>query len=94
MTCIVTENGIKCKYMDCVEVCPVDCFYLGTNMLGSNSGQAHLSAARAECEYKFNLFPKKAPVMSESLYPPATRDTPLRRRALAPEAHASKEPSH
>ena len=25
MTYIVTENCIKCKYMDCVEVCPVDC---------------------------------------------------------------------
>src|SRR5579871_6288271 len=26
MTYVVTENCIKCKYMDCVEVCPVDCF--------------------------------------------------------------------
>ena len=25
MTYVVTENCIKCKYMDCVEVCPVDC---------------------------------------------------------------------
>ena len=33
MTYIVTENCIKCKYMDCVEVCPVDCFYEGENML-------------------------------------------------------------
>ena len=33
MTYIVTENCIKCKYMDCVEVCPVDCFYEGDNML-------------------------------------------------------------
>ncbi len=33
MTYIVTENCIKCKYMDCVEVCPVDCFYEGANML-------------------------------------------------------------
>src|SRR6185437_2719513 len=30
---VVTENCIKCKYMDCVEVCPVDCFYAGENML-------------------------------------------------------------
>ena len=33
MTYIVTEACIRCKYMDCVEVCPVDCFYEGTNML-------------------------------------------------------------
>ena len=32
MTYLVTENCIKCKYMDCVEVCPVDCFYEGDNM--------------------------------------------------------------
>ena len=33
MTYVVTENCIKCKFMDCVEVCPVDCFYVGDNML-------------------------------------------------------------
>ena len=33
MTFVVTENCIKCKYTDCVEVCPVDCFYDGGNML-------------------------------------------------------------
>src|SRR5436305_4037389 len=33
MSYIVTEACIKCKYMDCVEVCPVDCFYAGDNML-------------------------------------------------------------
>ena len=33
MTYIVTDACIKCKYTDCVEVCPVDCFYEGENML-------------------------------------------------------------
>ena len=33
MTYVVTESCIRCKYMDCVEVCPVDCFYAGDNML-------------------------------------------------------------
>ena len=33
MTYVVTENCIRCKYMDCVNVCPVDCFYEGENML-------------------------------------------------------------
>ena len=36
MTYVVTEACIKCKYMDCVEVCPVDCFYEGENMLVIN----------------------------------------------------------
>jgi ferredoxin len=33
MTFVVTENCIKCKYTDCVEVCPVDCFHEGPNIL-------------------------------------------------------------
>jgi formate hydrogenlyase subunit 6/NADH:ubiquinone oxidoreductase subunit I len=33
MTYVVTDKCIRCKYMDCVEVCPVDCFYEGENML-------------------------------------------------------------
>lgn len=33
MTFVVTDACIKCKYTDCVEVCPVDCFYEGENML-------------------------------------------------------------
>ena len=36
MTYVVTEACIRCKYMDCVEVCPVDCFYEGENMLVIN----------------------------------------------------------
>ena len=36
MAYVVTENCIKCKFMDCVEVCPVDCFYEGENMLVIN----------------------------------------------------------
>jgi ferredoxin len=33
MTFVVTENCIKCKYTDCVKVCPVDCFREGPNFL-------------------------------------------------------------
>ena len=33
MTYVVTESCIKCKYTDCVEVCPVDCFHAGPNFL-------------------------------------------------------------
>ena len=33
MTHVVTESCIKCKYTDCVDVCPVDCFREGPNFL-------------------------------------------------------------
>lgn len=33
MTFVVTENCIKCKFTDCVDVCPVDCFREGPNFL-------------------------------------------------------------
>jgi ferredoxin len=33
MTHVVTENCIKCKHTDCVEVCPVECFHEGPNFL-------------------------------------------------------------
>ena len=36
MPFVVLENCIKCKYTDCVEVCPVDCFHEGPNMLVIN----------------------------------------------------------
>ena len=36
MTYLVTENCIKCKHTDCVDVCPVDCFYEGPNFLVIN----------------------------------------------------------
>jgi len=33
MTYVVTDSCIRCKYTDCVEVCPVDCFHEGPNFL-------------------------------------------------------------
>ena len=33
MTYVVTESCIQCKYTDCVEICPVDCFHEGPNFL-------------------------------------------------------------
>ncbi|GMV56277.1 MAG: 4Fe-4S ferredoxin [Betaproteobacteria bacterium] len=33
MTYVVTDSCIKCKYTDCVDVCPVDCFHEGANFL-------------------------------------------------------------
>jgi len=39
MTYVVTDACIKCKYTDCVEVCPVDCFYEGENRLVINPSE-------------------------------------------------------
>ena len=36
MTFVVTEKCIRCKFTDCVEVCPVDCFHEGPNFLVIN----------------------------------------------------------
>jgi ferredoxin len=36
MTYVITENCIQCKYTDCVDVCPVDCFVEGPNFLAIN----------------------------------------------------------
>ena len=33
MTHVVTEACIRCRYTDCVDVCPVDCFHVGPNFL-------------------------------------------------------------
>ncbi len=33
MAFVITENCIKCKFTDCVDVCPVDCFHEGPNFL-------------------------------------------------------------
>ena len=39
MAFIVTESCIQCKHTDCVEVCPVDCFYEGPNFLVINPNE-------------------------------------------------------
>lgn len=39
MAYVVTEACIRCKYMECTTVCPVDCFYEGTNMLVINPSE-------------------------------------------------------
>ena len=49
MTFVITENCIKCKYVDCVEVCPVDCFYEGPNFLAINPDEC-IDCALCETE--------------------------------------------
>ncbi len=53
MTFVVTESCIKCKYMDCVEVCPVDCFYEGPNFLVINPDEC-IDCALCEPECPVN----------------------------------------
>lgn len=50
MTYVVTEKCIKCKYTDCVAVCPVDCFYEGENMVVIHPEQCiDCGVCEAEC---------------------------------------------
>ena len=50
MTYVVTENCIKCKYTDCVDVCPVDCFREGPNFLAIDPGECiDCTLCVAEC---------------------------------------------
>lgn len=64
MTFIVTENCIHCKYTDCVEVCPVDCFHEGPNILVINPQECiDCALCEPECPvgaiYSEDSLPKK-----------------------------------
>ena len=50
MTYVVTENCIQCKFTDCVDVCPVDCFVEGPNFLAKNPDECiDCTLCVAEC---------------------------------------------
>jgi len=53
MAFVITDNCIKCKYTDCVEVCPVNCFYEGPNMLVINPDEC-IDCALCEPECPVN----------------------------------------
>ena len=53
MAFVVTDACIKCKYTDCVEVCPVDCFYEGPNFLVINPNEC-IDCALCEPECPIN----------------------------------------
>jgi len=53
MTFVITESCIKCKYTDCVEVCPVDCFHEGPNLLVINPDECiDCALCEPECPVK------------------------------------------
>jgi ferredoxin len=68
MTYVVLDNCIKCKYTDCVEVCPVDCFYEGENMLvihpdecidcGVCEPECPAAAIKPDTAKKLGIFPQ------------------------------------
>ncbi len=60
MAYVVGEACIKCKYTDCVAVCPVDCFYEGENSLVINPDECiHCGACEPECPTKA-IFPEES----------------------------------
>lgn len=67
MTYVVTESCIKCKYTDCVDVCPVDCFHEGPNFLAIDPDECiDCTLCVAEC-------PAEA-IFAEDDVPEAQRD--------------------
>jgi ferredoxin len=61
MPYVVTDACIRCKYMDCVEVCPVDCFYEGENMLVINPEECiDCGVCEPECPAEA-IFPDSEP---------------------------------
>ena len=50
MTHVVTESCISCRYTDCVDVCPVDCFRVGPNFLAIDPDECiDCAVCVAEC---------------------------------------------
>ena len=66
MTHLVTEACLKCKYTDCVEVCPVDCFYEGENMLVINPDEC------IDCGVCIPECPVEAIICDEEISPDAS----------------------
>ncbi len=55
MTYVVTENCVECKYFDCVEVCPADCFYEGVNVLAIHPDECiYCGVCAPECRADAN----------------------------------------
>ena len=61
MTYLVNDKCIKCKLMDCVEVCPVDCFYEGKNMLVIKPDEKWLEINKKYSEIWPSITQKKDP---------------------------------
>jgi ferredoxin len=68
MAFVVTESCIKCKYTDCVEVCPVNCFYEGPNMLAINPDECiDCALCEPECPVNAIMSADDVPTEQEQL---------------------------
>lgn len=67
MAYVVTEACVKCKYTDCVEVCPVDCFYEGENFLVINPDEC-IDCALCEPECPVNAIFSESDVPKDQIY--------------------------
>jgi len=76
MAYVVTESCIKCKYTDCVDVCPVDCFREGPNMLVIDPDEC------IDCTLCVLECPVEA-IFAEDDVPPTSRDFIALNRELA-----------
>ena len=85
MAYVVAEPCIKCKYTDCVEVCPVDCFYEGANLLVIHPDEC------IDCGVCEPACPTKAIFPEESLPGEVERVRPAERRALQDLAEHQRE---
>lgn len=84
MTYIVNDNCIKCKYTDCVDVCPVDCFYEGENMLVINPDEC-IDCGVCEPECPAEAIKPEAPELAKWI------DLNRKYSALWPNISESKE---
>jgi len=66
MTYVVNDKCVKCKLTDCVEVCPVDCFYEGENMLVINPDEC-IDCGVCEPECPINAIEPDTNVGAEKL---------------------------
>ena len=73
MPFVVTENCIKCKHTDCVEVCPVDCFHEGPNFLVIDPDEC-IDCTLCEPECPVNA------IFRRTMFLPADVSTPSWRR--------------
>ena len=68
MTYVVTQDCIKCKYTDCVEVCPVDCFYEGDEFLVINPSECiDCGVCEPECPAGA-IIPDTSPLFTQRLF--------------------------
>lgn len=88
MAFVVTEQCIRCKFADCVEVCPVDCFYEGPNFLVINPDEC-IDCALCEPECPVNAIMSEDDLSEEQK---AFTDLNRELSAVWPNITVKKEP--